>query len=185
MEKLTQADIKILETEIKTKKLFQLVLLGLTAVAIIVLSLSQYLHWEFPASFFAGFFGSALAIISLIHYFMIRNTVRDLSNGVKTWTEGVIIKKEMKTGYNTYNTDYPQESLVKLAQYVEGKEKGVIKDDGINSLARDAKSSFLITLGDKSDYAVRVRDYVDLHIGDNVRMEFTPVSKTFLKATKL
>jgi hypothetical protein len=185
MEKLTQADIKILEIAIKTGKSAQLVFLGLTAVAIIVFLLSLYLHWEFPVPFFAGFFGGALAIISLIHYFMIQKIVRDLSKGVKTATEGAIIKKQVKTGYNTYITDYPQESVVKLVQYMEGKEKGPIQDDGINNFAREAKFSYEIILADNEFYSISARNYLDLNIGDKVRIEFTPLSKTFLNASKV
>jgi len=187
MEKLTPADVRILEEEIKNRKLIHLVLLGLTSVAIISFFLSQYFNWELAISFISGFFGGALALISLLHFFQSKNVVRDLSTGVKISAEGVIINKEMKTGYNSYKTDYPKESLEKLAQYMEDKEKGVMTDNSIMAynLSQDANSSFLITLADKSVYTVSIRDYISMNIGDKVRVEFTPLSKTCLNATKL
>lgn len=135
----------------------------------------------------SGFFGIALAVFSLIHYFMIKNIICELANGVKTSIEGAIIKKEMKVGPNEYKLDYSKESLEKLAQYIEDKEKGVTTDNSISAynLSRDAKASFLITLADKSDYSVGIRNYINMEVGDKVRIEFTPLSRTFLNATKL
>lgn len=187
MEKLTPADIRILHKEIKGRKLIHMILLGLTLVAIISFFLSRRMQWEFAISFISGFFAVALALISLIHFFQSKNVVRDLSNGVKTSAEGIITKKEMKTGYNSYKMEYSKESLEELAQYIEDKEKGLPTDNTIKgyNLAKDASSSFTITINEGSSYSVSIRDYINMNIGDKVRVEFTPLSGTCLNASKL
>lgn len=184
MEKLTQPDIKILEDEIKSRRLSQLVFLGLTAVAIILLTLSQYFHWAFPASLFIGVFGGGIALTVIVNYFLLQKVISDLNTGLKTSEEGVIVKKEMKGGPNSYYTDYPKESLEKLAQYIENKEKGIVTDkESYDSNA--ARASFLIILDNKSDHSVGVRNYIDFNIGDKVSIELAPRSKTFLSARKI
>jgi hypothetical protein len=187
MEKLTTADIKILEIGIANGKKFQILLMSLAFIAIILLALCMFLKWQFPAPLFTGVFAAFLVVVTIIQHFRNQKVVLDLANGKSTTLEGVIAKKEMKQGANSYNDSYTKESLEELAQYIEDKEKGIAKDPGIAgwNLNQAASSAFNITLVDGSIHTVTLRNFIDLNIQDKVRITLTPLSKTFLGVTKL
>jgi hypothetical protein len=187
MEKLTAAEIKILDKEVATASASQRIF-GIAAfVLVALLAVCLYLKWEFPAPFFIGALAAFLVVISIIQHFSYRKVAADRAKGVSTILEGVIAKKEMKTGYNTYSTDDTKESLEELAKYIEDKAKGVGKDQGVLewNLSKAAQASFLITLADGSCHGVSIREYIDLNIQDKVRIKLTPLSKTFLHLSKL
>jgi hypothetical protein len=187
MEKLTTEQITILEKGIANGKKFQTLLRALASIFLVLLAVNLFLRWEFPATFFIGSFAGFMVVITVIQYFMYRKIVRDLANGVSTTIVGVIAKKEVKQGPNSYNDSYTKESLEEIALYMENKEKGIEKDHGVEewNLRRAASSSFHIILVDGSIHSVNIREYIDLNIHDKVQITLTPLSRTFLSVSKV
>jgi hypothetical protein len=187
MKKLTTPQVKILGNAITTGKEAQRLLRIFSFVFIILLFVNLYLRWEFPATFIIGSFTGFMVVMTIIQYFMYQKIVLDLANGESTLVDGVIAKKEVKQGPNSYNDSYTNEALEEIAKFIEEKEKGTEKDyrAANRNLKREAGYAFHLILKDGSVHAVNIRDYIDLNVGDNVRITLTPRSRTFLSISKV